>query len=274
MKVKVGADPEFFLFDSKTKKHVSAHGIVPGDKANPHKLNYGAVQLDGTAVEFNIEPASTAFEFKHNIEATLGQIRKMVPSDLEFSFEPAVFYEKDYFDKVPDKHKEFGCDPDYNALSRNPAKPKVPPAGVNPLMRTGAGHIHLGWTEVEDPLNPIHFWDATEVTKQMYYVFYQAETVWEKPNERKKLYGGGASFRPKRYGCEFRSPSNAWVKYPNLYNFIFETSQAVVNKLEKGMNVGINFQHVYQYQANKRDQYNSIADRSKMPTIPENWDQL
>ncbi len=57
MTMLIGADPEVFL--KVGKKNISSHGLINGDKKNPLKVDKGAVQIDGTALEFNIDPAST-----------------------------------------------------------------------------------------------------------------------------------------------------------------------------------------------------------------------
>ncbi len=56
-----GCDPEVFLMVGD--KYVSAHGLFPGTKAEPFKVEKGAVQVDGLALEFNIDPAKTPEEF-------------------------------------------------------------------------------------------------------------------------------------------------------------------------------------------------------------------
>jgi hypothetical protein len=58
MEFKIGADPEFFLRDKATGKFVSAHGLIPGTKRQPMKVDKGAVQVDGMALEFNIDPVT------------------------------------------------------------------------------------------------------------------------------------------------------------------------------------------------------------------------
>src|SRR5688572_16841088 len=105
MTITMGADPEFFLM--KDNQYVSAHGIVPGDKRTPYPLSSGAVQLDGTATEFNIKPAKSADEFASNISAVLAELRAFIPADYLFKFTPSVQYDKHYFDQfVPQSCKE------------------------------------------------------------------------------------------------------------------------------------------------------------------------
>ena len=221
MSLTVGCDPEFFLYDTETKAYVSAHNMVPGDKENPHKLDKGAVQVDGTAVEFNIEPATNELMFKGNVVAVLKQIREMIPSRYEFRFEPAVVYPKRYFESLPDYTKVLGCDPDYSAekegaiIERNPS--------AFPGLRTGSGHIHVGWTKNADPFNTGHFEDCMKYAKTFSTYWNYVKNRIDPDTQRQNLYGGSSPFRPKSYGVEVRSPSNAWLKheenYKNVFNF-------------------------------------------------------
>jgi hypothetical protein len=236
--VLVGADPEFFL--KKGDVNVSAHDIVPGDKSKPFPLAMGAVQRDGTAVEFNIKPAVSSQEFTNSIECTLADIRKMVPADLEFDFTPSVIYPKDYFDAIPQGSKELGCDPDFNAYteSRN-TLPQL--QGRLATMRTGAGHIHIGWTKDASVSDRSHFWDCCTLVKALDAYFQRAVPLWDQDNRRRQLYGALGAFRPKPYGVEYRVLSNAWLKYPKLWPWLFNSVQFVFEFVKEGKRPGYDY---------------------------------
>lgn len=222
-KLKFGADPEIFLFDTHRGKHISAHDWVPGTKKEPHKLqNGGAVQLDGVACEFNIEPAVTSKEFSDNIKSALNDIRKMLPSFLAYSFVPIVEFDKEYFDKViPPDCKILGCDPDRDALKEGALNNPPPQVGT---MRTAAGHVHIGWTEGANLEERCHFMDCVSLNQKLYNYFIPFKKRWDKDEKRQKMYGGNAAFRVKSYGTEFRTLSNAWVPYPDLHKWIFDSA--------------------------------------------------
>ena len=279
-KVLIGADPEFFLSDAKTRIPVSAHGLVPGTKKEPHKLECGAVQLDGTAVEFNIEPAATSFEFEYNISNVLKQVRKMIPTTYDFNFSPSVVYSQKYFDAIPAPNKELGCDPDYDALSKNPWLPNNPPRSFATTMRTGAGHIHVGFVDKKDPLEECHFWDCIELAKRLNSVLSVARKVWDQDTTRYALYGGGAAFRPKSYGLEYRSPSNAWLNFPKLWSWLFETTREILYRtvdndvrLEdfKPLMSPVYFNYRNPTSKEVFGIYNKKAAEIKMPLIPDDW---
>jgi len=232
MAVLIGADPEFFLKDKRTRRNISAHGFIPGTKDKPHKLNGGAVQLDGTAVEFNIDPAKNAREFNTNVQKVLEQIRKMVPEKYDFNFSPSVKYGPKYFETIPDDCKELGCNPDHDAYREGALNPIPENVGT---LRTGAGHIHIGFTEKADVKDLSHMTDCIWITRNMDALLKPIEHLWDNDTQRRKMYGRYGAFRPKPYGVEYRALSNAWVRDPDLYEFIYSLAQYSVAVAQRGL---------------------------------------
>lgn len=228
MLIKVGADPEVFVRDSQGRpvSAVTPEGVpmVLGTKAKPAKVHKGAFQVDGTALEFNIDPAATKAEFIANINAVYGQMRARIKRGFGYDVvaDPVVVYDKDYFARIPDSAKELGCDPDFCAWTGE-ANPR--PDGLQTTMRTGSGHIHIGWTEGADPTSAAHFADCMAIAKQMDYYLGIYSLLWDSDDDRRILYGKAGAFRPKPYGVEYRTMSNAWLRYPALYGWIFDAVQ-------------------------------------------------
>ncbi len=259
MKLLVGGDPEIFLKDGD--KYVSATDFdVPGTKTAPHKVKKGAVQIDGTALEINIDPASDANEFSDNLQTVISEARAFVPKGIEFVFTPVVDYEKAYFDKIPEKSKELGCDPDYRAdTGERNAMPR--PVGT---MRTGSGHIALGWGSGYDPLDAAHFWDCRQMSLRLRSYFDAFKPLWDLDRRRERMYGHGAAFRPKPFGVEFRSLSNAWVGRPELYPWIFNSVKWVFDhavagretkQAKKNILYNIHYQSILGWRDNKNYEY-------------------
>lgn len=211
MKIKIGADPEVFLYDNKAREYVSAAGFFPGTKKEPFKVDKGAVQVDGTALEFNIDPAETADEFYQNIRTVVAQMEEMIAAvnkDWSIKYIPVVEFTDKIWTSVSDEAKILGCDPDYNytgKVNNNPTD-----ALGRSSVRTGSGHIHIGWTEGEDPQNALHFEDCRFVASKLYRGGLLAPVTKEE-FQRLSFYGMNGSFRPKSYGVEYRAPSNTWV---------------------------------------------------------------
>lgn len=233
----IGSDPEIFL--RKEGKNVSAHETgIKGTKKNPTPLGDGFIQVDGTSLEFNTKPAATPDQFVNSIQSMLTSIKSTLPAGYEFDFSPSVKYDKDYFDLVvPQDCKELGCDPDYNAYEGGKVNPKPNPEGGT--MRTGAGHLHLGWGDNFDPTDSSHIWDCCYLVQNLDRFFSPFESLWDSDLERRNLYGKPGAFRPKKYGVEYRVLSNAWLKYPKLWPWIFNSTRFVFDKTVAGEKIFI-----------------------------------
>ena len=228
----LGADPEFFV--SKAGKPVSAHGLIPGDKKNPFKVKGGAVQVDGMALEFNIDPAKNFKEFKGNMDGVMKTIMQMVP-DYEQYDSPVAEFGFDYIESQPLEAKELGCEPDYNAYTGE-VNPR--PDAATPF-RTASGHIHIGWTNGVDPHDPGHFMACRKLSRALDLFLGVPSLLWDTDTRRRELYGKAGAFRPKSYGMEYRTLSNKWLdsKIPHLKAFVYHQTIDAVKALFEDENI-------------------------------------
>lgn len=231
----LGADPEVFLKNLKGKgTFVSAHEAIPGTKEAPFFVKGGAVQVDGVAAEFNIDPAKTQLEFVNNIDQVMRTMDFMISKSMEDArivIEPTAIFDAGYFKALPKKVKRLGCDPDFNAWRGGEVNVKP---HTNQPMRTGAGHIHVGWTEFEDPHKPSHTSDCIQVVKQLDAALFVPSLCWDKDNQRRQLYGNLGAFRPKSYGVEYRVLSNRWIAHRNTIKWVYDASVWAFKLLEAG----------------------------------------
>jgi len=231
MGVLVGADPEVFVKD-KRGRFRSAHGLIEGTKKEPFKVKNGAVQVDGMALEFNIDAASTRDEFVHNIGSVLQQLAAMVP-DYELAIVPTATFHGNHMRVQPEVALELGCEPDFDAY-----KAKENPRPNNrTTMRTAAGHVHIGFTEGADPQDPEHIQRCITLIKHLDVFIGLPSMLWDNDAKRRMMYGKAGAFRPKSYGVEYRTPSNAWLKHPDLVGYVFDQVQACVEFLKSGERV-------------------------------------
>lgn len=227
MKISIGSDPEFFL--SLDGKFISASGLFPGTKKEPFKLDKGAVQVDGLALEFNIDPAETEDEFETNMSVVLVQIREMmdrVDPSLKMNFIPFAEFDPSYFKELDDDCKILGCDPDYNVDGLANPVPEI----FNMPIRTAAGHIHIGWSKDENVESSAHRSDCQSVARHFLHSF-PAKTQLE--TKRIDYYGRPGAHRPKPYGVELRNPSNLWVENEksrrNMYSSVYRHMMNFIN---------------------------------------------
>lgn len=248
MNILIGADPEMFM--KKDGSFVSAYGMIKGDKKNPFKVKDGAVQVDGMALEFNIDPASSELEFVHNITSVMEQLKAMVP-EFEVIAQPTATFTPEYMKAQPKEALELGCEPDFNAW--NDGAVNVKPNQDKP-MRTGAGHIHIGWTTDADITDPSHLVDCIEITKMLDAYLGIPSLMLDEDRERRTMYGQAGCFRPKPYGVEYRVLSNFWLKSPELMAWVYKTTQLALKNLLNNHKVP----HRVGYNARAAMQYEGI----------------
>lgn len=225
----LGCDPEVFVRDKKTKAFISAHGLIPGTKAAPHKVPGGMVQVDGMALEFGIDPARTEDEFTSSIVSVVQQLAAMLPRGLELAFCPIANFSQEIINNSPPEALELGCDPDYNAytLERNP-----PPHLTDPCLRSAGGHVHIGWGANIPFQHPTHLKDCAALTAELDLQLGAVSLFWDNDDKRRSLYGAAGAFRPKPYGMEYRTLSNQWLLKEELIRFVYrQTIKAVENTL-------------------------------------------
>jgi len=225
----IGADPELFLREKGLL--VSAHTLLPGSKQYPHEVPLGAVQVDGTAAEFNITPAACEDEFVLHISQVLGTLQEMLKPGVELDISPVAEYPEEYMSSLPGYVKKLGCDPDFNAYTKD-ANPKP---NEHPTMRTAAGHIHVGWGKDLDTRDWKHFEACCVLAKQMDFWVGLPSTILDPDTKRKQMYGKAGAFRPKRYGMEYRVASNWWLKDSGTMRLVYSNTKWAFNTLNDGI---------------------------------------
>lgn len=229
---KIGADPEFFV--KKYGKLQSAYGLVPGTKDHPYKVKKGAVQVDGMALEFNIDPASTHSQFEENMTTVMDSIISMIPG-YEIFVEPVADFGLAYIKSQPKEASELGCSPDFNAYTKQ-ANPR--PDADTPF-RTASGHVHIGWTkEAVDIENEGHLEACRALTKALDLYLGVPSLFWDTDDRRRSLYGAAGAFRPKPYGMEYRVLSNKWITSPILRSLVYHNTMDAIKATFDNPKVG------------------------------------
>lgn len=230
LNILVGADPEVFVRKAGRKTFQSAYGMIEGDKKNPQKVHLGAVQVDGMALEFNIDPAKNEKEFITNITEVMRIMGEMVP-DYEMVAQPVANFTPAHMKQQPKEALELGCEPDFDAWKGGEANPR-PNGNVN--FRTGAGHVHIGWTHDVDVNDPGHREACIMAAKQLDYYLGLGSLLYDPDTKRRTLYGAAGAFRPKPYGVEYRVLSNAWLQSEKLMGWVYRQTIKGINDLFEG----------------------------------------
>jgi hypothetical protein len=241
----LGADPEIFIYNKKTKKPICPFGLIPGTKAEPVKMGKhgNTVQLDGMAAEIGIPPCGEAPKFVNQIEQAKEDLQKLIGKDYGLMIKPTAEFGKKVLDEAPQECKELGCNPDYNAyisVKDNTGKkllPEVPmqnprPNGEKVTFRTGGGHVHVGWSDKPvEAMHPDHLQGCRLLTVAMDLFLGVPSVAMDYDVKRRLLYGKAGAFRPKPYGMEWRSSSNWWLESPQYSDWVFESTITAVNAL-------------------------------------------
>lgn len=227
MEILVGCDPEVFVKQDGVFR--SAHGLIHGDKKNPQKVKNGAVQVDGMALEFNIDPASSENQFVFNVQDVFNTMCKMVPG-YEVVAVPVADFDAAYLKAQPAEALELGCEPDFNAWT---GKVNPRPDGNRP-MRTASGHVHIGWTDKQNIEELGHVGRARAVARQMDFFLGLPSLFYDDDVRRREMYGKGGAMRVKPYGVEYRTLSNAWLANEKRIAWIYRATQEGMRRLLNG----------------------------------------
>lgn len=228
--LRVGADPEMFAY--KGGYPISAYGLIQGDKENPFPVDGGAVQVDGMALEFNINPAETEDQFVSHLNKVISALRNMVP-DYEVLATPVAEFGAEYIAQQPHAATHLGCNPDFDAWADGYIN--EPPNGKLPF-RTGAGHVHVGWVESNDAniFDDAHITDCCNRIKQLDFYLGLPSLFFDKGIKRREMYGKPGAFRPKSYGAEYRVLSNAWLASDSLKRWVFRNTKVAMQRADEG----------------------------------------
>lgn len=226
-----GADPELFILNEKGVP-VCADGLIPGTKENPYRVPYGAVQVDGMAAEFNIDPATSFEEFDHNIVQVMKTLKSMLPPGYSFSKDVTVEFSEEEWEKAPDHAKILGCTPDFNAWIGDMNPP--PNADENTRLRSAGGHVHTGWTSGMDTTNMQHIEHGMEFVKELDWLLGAWSLRLDDNDVRRSLYGKAGAMRVKPYGVEYRVLSNFWIFNKPTRRQVWNRLQVAIANMRSG----------------------------------------
>jgi hypothetical protein len=225
-----GCDPELFVLDQNGTP-VSAAGLIPGSKMEPHKVEDGAIQVDGMAAEFNIDPVSTFEDFDKKITSVIKQLKTYLPKGYKLLPVPSITFSEDVWLNSSDEAKELGCTPDYNAWTGKVNPPPRDPE--NPRMRTASGHLHVGWTDNATLSDAIHVENCRDLVKQFDWYLGAWSTTMDNDTNRRRLYGKAGACRYKPYGVEYRVLSNFWLTSKKNRFMVWERMQRAIHDMSR-----------------------------------------
>lgn len=224
---KIGADPEVLLFSPAFGEYIPSIGLIGGTKKEPKPVLDGAIQEDGVAAEFNVNPVDLD---DHELFANRIQgVRKVIDTLVkEHGLETRNEASAEFSEYMLDHPQAMasGCDPDMNVYTAEINK-YPNPSTTN--IRYAGGHIHFGDQELfQDPGSRELF------IKYCDYYVGGPLSLLDKDTRRKKTYGAAGNFRYKSYGVEYRTPSNVWLQSTGTIYFVVQQLRKAKRALLSG----------------------------------------
>lgn len=227
--VTIGADPELFIINKKTKKVVSSVGRIPGEKGDPYVADdmpagFG-LETDNILAEFNIPPVTTGEAFVNNIEYMKQYIDKYVKNiDSNLGILCAASKMVDAEQLNSEQALMFGCSPDFNVYTESENEK---PDGTKTRLRSCGLHLHCGYA------NP-NIDTSLKIIKYMDMYVGLPSVLKDKDKRRRSLYGKAGCFRLCSYGCEYRTLSGAMMKDVPTLQFVWKQTMKAIDAYNRG----------------------------------------
>lgn len=207
-----GTDPEFFVYNNRLAKVISAIPLIKGNKENPESLEDGFFILaDNVLVEGNVPPSKTAEEFIINMAELKKRIQNYFNTKFPAFADNIELCSNDcirmdpIFLNHPDA-LQFGCSPYLNAWDDIEHKASDMSSSS---YRTAGFHIHIGY-ELDTNL-----WMRPMMNKLIAKAFDLFVTIPSYATifnaVRFENYGGLGQYRNTKYGLECRSLGGAFT---------------------------------------------------------------
>ncbi len=215
--VYLGSDPEaFFERDGQ---------IIGSEKVIPMKWETGVhpymeqVARDGIQVELHPAPLTLggAVPELRNLLAKFFKYVDTVTPKTTVSFKELVEVSREELDSVSPESRMLGCQPSKNQYEL----PKAKVDGNRYRKRSAGGHIHLGLLgtglmaqkDYRERLPMILDWVVGNTG-----VLLDRDTGQV---ERRRVYGQAGEYRLQKYGLEYRTLSNFWLRSPVLTELMY-----------------------------------------------------
>lgn len=220
----LGMDPEFFFFDSK-RRVVESSMVLGGKKL---AVSAGDVDSDGVQAELHIKSdyiTSCRANLSNYIQAVMRALRDHLQNmeGIQVGVVNSVLIPPGQFSKMLPESKRLGCLPSYNIYGFKP----LGVDGEKYRRRSGGGHIHISLTNDDRRVRDDHgkpTEHAVELVKLLDFIVGNTCVLVDRDPAnalRRRVYGRAGEFRLPKWGLEYRTLSNFWLKHYQLFSMAF-----------------------------------------------------
>ena len=229
MRITLGADPEYFIWDTKKQLVIPAHTIVK----NKTYTAYGSIISDGVALELNPDPSTEVDSLINNIAGLKRRFRDMFCAGNDLTLlenKIVVGVGTDY--PILEVENNIHTRPSWNAYTGIESIEKYKNQTTD--SRSAGGHIYIG-TDKEN-VNTLKFLARDLVILLDYYISLPVMMMGHDVNEhiRRIGYGKAGSYRLPGYGIEYRVLSN------KLFGSYSADLAEVLTKVKKATKYALN----------------------------------
>jgi hypothetical protein len=213
--VSFGGDPELFL--ERGGEIIGSEHVIPRTGLKDGASIYPSVVRDGVQVELNPRSSGHVSVFAQGISTAfemLARAVKKVPG-VSISFREVVEVSREELDSLCVESRILGCKPSFNFYGTRPI-------GVDPATfrgRSAGGHLHFGLLGsrqlFKERINLVPLFDI--------FVGNTCVMLNREPLAavRRENYGRAGEYRTPKYGIEYRTLSNFWLRNYALTDLVY-----------------------------------------------------
>ncbi len=218
-KVRFGTDPEAFFQNPK--------GLIIGSELVIPKIlksKNGEIVRDGVQLEIHVRPEFSREKLAQNIGNAFIKLNEHLEKRDDGStlnLKAVVRVTQGQLDRLSDESRQLGCAPSENIYDEKAE------LGVNPKtykVRSAGGHVHLGLPEslMAEYKRIIRM---NDILLGNQCVMIDREPLMAL---RRRVYGRAGECRPQKYGVEYRTLSNFWLRSEPLVSFVLAMARNAV----------------------------------------------
>jgi hypothetical protein len=242
--VTFGSDPEFFIFDNNNSEYYPSCGFIGGTKKLPIYIEKDlGYQEDNVTVEINVPPTRSSIELFNNVKKVLEHIKyknDFPNKGLTIKCDASAIFNPEHLKS--EQAQTFGCDPSILAWTGEERVIKC----NNPFLRSCGGHLHIGYENHNKETN-------IQIVRLLDLYLGVPSVILDSDFMRKSIYGNAGDFRHQKYGLEYRTLSNFWLKSQFFVDWVFNNTMSALERYNSGFEISDNLGLAIQNAINEND---------------------